>query len=229
MTGAPIPGPVGAPDGAVAVLRRLTQPRERVRALPGESCQLCGEPISQPHQHLADVAQRQLLCACRGCYLLFTAPGAGARKLRAVGEQVRRPSDFAFSQAQWEDLSVPVDLVFFLRQSGVAESAASSPTSDGQLVVCYPSPAGATESELDFGAWDKIAAANPALAGVEPDIEAVLVRRHGPDRFSCLIVPIDRCYELVGLVRKHWVGFHGGDEVWRRIEDYFAELERVAR
>jgi len=228
MTGATAPGPAGAPDGAVAVLRRLTRPRGRVRTTaPGEACQLCGEPIPQPHQHLADVTRRQLLCACRGCYLLFTAPGAGARKLRAVGEQVRRPRDFAFSQAQWEDLSAPVDLLFFLRQSEVADAAA--PASARQLVVCYPGPAGATESELDFGAWAEIAAANPALAGVEPDIEAVLVRRHGPDRFSCLIVPIDRCYELVGLVRKHWVGFHGGDEVWRRIEDYFAELERVAR
>jgi Family of unknown function (DUF5947) len=74
-----------------------------------------------------------------------------------------------------------------------------------------------------------VVAANPVLADVEADVEAVLVRRLGDGDFCCLVVPIDACYELVGLVRQHWTGFHGGDEVWRRIDEFFAALQdRVA-
>ena len=91
-------------------------------------------------------------------------------------------------------------------------------------MACYPSPAGATESELDLAAWAEIAAANPTLADVEPDVEAVLVRRHGDGEFTCLVVPIDACYELVGLVRQYWSGFQGGDEVWQHIDEFFARL-----
>jgi hypothetical protein len=41
-------------------------------------------------------------------------------------------------------------------------------------------------------------------------------------------VPVDRCYELVGIVRQSWVGFHGGADVWSRVEAFFAELDREA-
>jgi hypothetical protein len=37
-------------------------------------------------------------------------------------------------------------------------------------------------------------------------------------------VPIDRCYELVGRMRRHWRGFDGGDEVRAQIEVFFAGL-----
>ena len=30
----------------------------------------------------------------------------------------------------------------------------------------------------------------------------------------CLLVPIDACYRLVGLVKLHWRGFDGGSEAW---------------
>jgi hypothetical protein len=56
------------------------------------------------------------------------------------------------------------------------------------------------------------------------DVEAVLVRRAASGQFSCLLVPIDVCYALVGLVRQFWTGFSGGDEVWRRIDEFFADL-----
>src|SRR5205085_975626 len=115
-----------------------------------------------------------------------------------------------------------VDLVFLFQQSDVEDAAAAR-----RVVACYPSPAGATESELDLDAWAQIAAANPTLADIEPDVEAALVRRSGEDEFTCLVVPIDACYELVGVVRQHWTGFHGGDEVWRRIDEFFDQL--VAR
>jgi hypothetical protein len=42
-------------------------------------------------------------------------------------------------------------------------------------------------------------------------------------------VPVDRCYELVGIVRQSWVGFHGGADVWVRVGAFFAELDGEAR
>jgi hypothetical protein len=46
---------------------------------------------------------------------------------------------------------------------------------------------------------------------------------------ECLLVPIDVCYELVGLVRTHWKGFDGGTEAWERIDGFFADLATRAR
>lgn len=199
------------------ILRRVMQPRERRR--PGEACEMCGEQVAEAHSHVASLTERRILCTCRACYLLFTAEGAGARRLRAVPERVRLANDFSFSAAQWDDLAIPVDLVFLFQQSD-AEKV------DGprRVVACYPSPAGATESELDLAAWAEIAAANPTLADIEPDVEAALVRRHDAETFTCLVVPIDVCYELVGLVRMHWTGFQGGEEVWQRIDAFFDQL-----
>jgi hypothetical protein len=199
------------------VLRRVMQPRERPR--PGEVCEMCGEVVGGSHSHVASLSERRILCTCRACYLLFTAQGAGARRLRAVPERVSRAEDFSFRQAQWDDLAIPVDLVFLFQQSDLDD-----PDAPRRVVACYPSPAGATESELDLAAWAEIAAANPTLADVEPDVEAVLVRRHGDGEFTCLVVPIDACYELVGLVRQYWSGFQGGDEVWQHIDEFFAQL-----
>lgn len=215
------PSPPEVMTDPFGVLRRVMQPRQRPAA--GEVCEMCGEVIAPRHSHVASLSERRLMCTCRACYLLFTQEGAGARRLRAVPERYREASEFAFSQAQWDDLAIPVDLVFLFQQSDLID-----PQLPYSIVACYPSPAGATESELDLGSWLEIAGANPLLADVEPDVEAVLVRRHGVGEFSCLVVPIDACYELVGLVRQHWSGFHGGDEVWRRIDEFFADLRRRA-
>lgn len=211
----------GRPEDPFGILRRVMQPRRRPAA--GEACEMCGESVPTEHNHVASITERRLLCACRACYLLFTRPGAGGRRLRAVPERYRAPTSFAFSDAQWDELAIPVGLAFFFRQSDPDD-----PEAPPAAVAYYPSPAGATESLLDLGAWLEISAANPELADVEADVEAVLVRRRGPGVFTCLIVPIDACYHLVGLVRQHWTGLQGGDEVWERIEAYLAELERRA-
>jgi hypothetical protein len=215
---ASITPPAADPYG---VLRRVMKPRERPR--PGEVCEMCGEVVAQTHSHVASLSERRILCTCRACYLLFTQQGAGARRLRAVPERVKQANDFAFSQAQWDELAIPVDLVFLFQQSDLTD-----PSVQPRIVACYPSPAGATESELDLAAWTDLAAANPTLADVEPDVEAVLVRRNGDGDFTCLVVPIDACYELVGLVRQHWAGFQGGAEVWQHIEEFFDQLHSRA-
>jgi hypothetical protein len=215
------PGVPATSEDPFGILRRVMRPRTRPAA--GEVCEMCGEMVAAEHSHVASLSERRLLCACRACYLLFTQEGAGARRLRAVPERYREATGFAFSQEQWDNLAIPVDLVFFFRQSDGAD-----PQAPHRIVACYPSPAGATESELELGSWLEMSAANPVLADVEADVEAVLVRRVRAQEFSCLVVPIDACYHLVGLVRQYWTGFQGGAEVWRRIDEFFATLHARA-
>jgi hypothetical protein len=73
-----------------------------------------------------------------------------------------------------------------------------------------------------------VVAANPAMTDLAPDVEALLVRRTG-DGFECYLVPIDACYELVGLVRLHWKGFDGGQEAWEAIDGFFDAVRERSR
>ena len=60
------------------------------------------------------------------------------------------------------------------------------------------------------------------------DVEAVLLRRHDGE-FTAHLVPIDVCYELVGVVRTSWKGLGGGPEVWHRMGEFFDDLDRRGR
>ena len=64
---------------------------------------------------------------------------------------------------------------------------------------------------------------------MQTDVEAILLRRMKGGVFHTYLVPIDRCYELVGIVRESWSGFSGGAEVWARIEGFFDDLDRRAK
>jgi hypothetical protein len=92
-----------------------------------------------------------------------------------------------------------------------------------KTVAFYPSPAGATESLLPLDAWSTLLADNPKLADVEPDVEALLVNKTD-NGFECYLVPIDACYELVGLIRLKWRGFDGGSEAREAIDAFFRQL-----
>ena len=43
-----------------------------------------------------------------------------------------------------------------------------------------------------------------------------------------LLVPIDTCFHLVGLIRLPWKGLSGGTEVWQHIQQFFAALRARA-
>jgi hypothetical protein len=206
---------VTAPTSGLGALRRLSQPAPPVEE-PVERCEFCAVEVDDRHGHVADLHDHRLLCVCRPCYLLFGPQGSGGGRYRGVGEDVRQVEDLELDEARWDALRIPVDLVFFFRQSGI----------DG-LLSFYPGPGGATESELDLSAWSGIAVANPVVDTVEPDVEAVLLRRHD-GAFSCYLVPVDVCYELVGVVRQSWTGLGGGPEVWDRIAGFFADLDQRA-
>ena len=123
-------------------------------------------------------------------------------------------SDFCLSNAQWEELHLPINLAFFFRS-----------TRAGRVVAVYPSPAGGTESLLELESWNLLERENPVLRELEPDVEALLMNRVGRTR-EHYRVPIDACYRLVGLIRANWRGLSGGAEVWEEIGQFFTALKR---
>jgi Family of unknown function (DUF5947) len=191
--------------------------RERPRAAPGEACEMCAEPIGDGHSHVVNLDSRQIMCTCRACWLLFTHQGAAGGRYRAVPDRYLRDPAFRLDEGRWDTLQIPVRVAFFFANSDL-----------GRVVAFYPSPAGATESLLSLEAWADVAAANPAMTDLAPDVEALLVRRAG-EGFECFLVPIDACYELVGLVRMHWKGFDGGEEAWEAIDGFFDAVRERSR
>lgn len=184
---------------------------------PEERCDLCGDILVPQHRHLIDVHDRRLLCACRPCTILFDHRGAGGGHFRLVPDHTRYLADFVLDDQMWLSFRIPVDLAFFFHS-----------TRAGRVVAFYPAPAGATESLLELDAWEQVSAANPVLEHLEPDVEALLVDRTRDARDHWL-VPVDRCYELVGLIRTYWKGFGGGPEVWEQIEAFFDRLRRESK
>jgi hypothetical protein len=198
---------------AASRLRRFLAPQARERAGAAERCEFCAEELGERHSHVVNVESRNLVCACRPCYLLFTNSGAAGGRYRAVPERYRVARDLRIDGAQWDELQIPVGMAFFFHNSSL-----------GHTVAFYPSPAGATESLLPLGAWQEIASANPGVDSIEPDVEALLVRRLPDSTIECYFVPIDACYELVGRMRRSWKGFDGGAEGWAEIEQFFATV-----
>jgi hypothetical protein len=203
----------------LAVLQRIRESRPRDMPRAGEVCELCTEPISDEHGHLVDLEARTLMCACRGCYLLFLSEGAGGAHFRSVPDRYLAFPDFELSPAQWDNLQIPVSVAFFFLNSTLDRVAAF-----------YPGPAGATESELPLDTWADVRRANPALTSLQPDVEAFLVRSR-PNRggTECYIVPIDVCYELVGHLRRLWRGFDGGREANAKLDAFFDDVKAKAR
>ncbi|MGH3923793.1 MAG: DUF5947 family protein [Pseudonocardiaceae bacterium] len=212
------PRPFGIPPLPPEGLQRFLRPPPP-KPRPGELCEMCLEPIppegAREHGHVVDLDARNVMCACRACYLLFEHKGAARGRYRAVPDRYRHDPEFALGEGQWDALQVPVAMAFFFFNSD----------SDVQRVVCfYPSPAGATESLLPLDTWDEVMAANPAFGDATPDVEALLIYRPKGQAFECFLVPITACYELVGRVRLRWKGFDGGTEVWAEIDAFFDRL-----
>jgi len=192
---------------AFATLRRFAVSRNQPVL---ERCELCSIGLPSEHRHLLETATHKIICACDPCALRFESVLDGRFKL--IPRDARSLPDFQLSDAQWSELALPIDLAFLVY---------STPAK--KMMALYPSPAGATESLLPLSAWDSLVAENPVLAGMEADVEAFLVNRVR-DRRLYYLAPIDVCFELVGLMRMHWRGLSGGDEVWREIDAFFARL-----
>jgi hypothetical protein len=210
-----------SPSGKLASprLRRLATDaaaRAPAQTEPEERCELCGAAIASEHRHVLDLDSREILCACRPCSIMMDRPAAGGGHWRLIPERRQRLTDFTLDDLSWDRLQIPVDMAFFFRSS-VAE----------RVMAFYPGPMGATESHLELEAWTELEAVNPVLETLAPDVEALLVNRARGARRQW-IVPIDDCYRLVAVIRMRWRGFTGGKEVWEQIEQFFADLDRMA-
>ncbi|MDQ3871968.1 MAG: DUF5947 family protein [Chloroflexota bacterium] len=193
--------------------QRSTTEREAAR----EHCDLCSAPLAPEHRHVLNLVNRELMCACQPCSLLFDRSAAGGGHYRLVGDRRLAIDDFQMSDLAWEELRIPVEIAFFFHSS-----------SHGRVMTYYPSPMGPTESLLGLEAWKDLEKSNPVLATLEPDVEALLVNRARGAR-QHWVVPVSECYALVGLIRTRWRGLTGGKEVWEAIAEFFEDLDGRSR
>jgi hypothetical protein len=199
--------------GLVRDLRRVVVAQAAARPpRQAEHCDLCGTEVPADHRHLLQLEERQILCSCESCFALRS----GDLELLPTGNRILPLVDFQLPDELWAAFRIPIGLAFLFVSSAT-----------GGVVAFYPSPAGATESELDLGAWQELIGANPVLATLEADSEALIVNRLAePARF--VIAPIDRCYALVGLIKLRWEGINGGSNLREAIAGFLDALGEEA-
>ena len=177
-----------------------------------EVCDVCGIGIPEDHRHLLHLVERRIVCACEACWGMR----AGEGDYRPCGARTVWLPDLDVPDDLWASFQIPIGLAFFMR-STVTEC----------VVAMYPSPAGATESELHFDSWQRMCELNPVMHGLEPDIEGLVVNRLS-DPPAYAIAPIDRCYELTGVIKASWEGISGGPRVEAAVSGFFARLRGEA-
>ncbi|HEY3778818.1 MAG TPA: DUF5947 family protein [Rhizomicrobium sp.] len=184
---------------AVFALRRFVYP-------PKERCEFCRAGLPGEHAHLLEPAARKIRCACVSCVAL-----CGPDCLPIIRRK-EKLGIFAFSDAQWDALQIPVDLAFLVRHA------------DGRSTAHYPGPAGVVDSAFGSEVWSEIAETNPFLADMTAEVEALLLDRAGGGN-EAYRLSIDHCYALAGLIRKRWRGLSGGEEVRREIRAYLGATD----
>jgi hypothetical protein len=214
----PIADAIAAKQRAQVVvgLRGLARPQDPP-ASPApvasqERCDLCQTTVPEDHRHLLNLFERRIECVCESCWALRS----GDAEYRPVGARTLWLGDLELPDEVWAGFQIPIGLAFFM-ESSVA----------GCVVALYPSPAGATESELHFSSWNRMVELNPILADLEPDIEGLIVNRLSePPAYA--IAPIDRCYALTGTIKVNWEGISGGTGVHEAVSSFFDELQAQA-
>jgi hypothetical protein len=179
---------------------------------PVEHCDLCGLVIAPDHRHLLHLVERRIVCSCEACW----AMRAGEGDYRPVGNRTLWLSDVDVPDELWASFQIPIGLAFFMHSTVTA-----------CVVAMYPSPAGATESELHFESWLQMTTRNPVLSELEPDIEGLIVNRLVEPNVY-VIAPIDQCYALTGAVKMAWEGISGGTGVGHAVSEFFDGLRARA-
>lgn len=188
-------------------LQRVIRQAGASRAEALEHCDLCGTRVPDEHRHLLNTESRAVMCACQACSLLFVRDAASEGHYRLVPRRRVRLT----TAVPTGGIGVPVGLAFFVART------------DGTVLAHYPSPAGATQWQVDEDAWLAVVEKSDVLATLEPEVEALLVNSARGRRHQW-IVPIDDCFRLVAVVRREWQGLSGGSRVWPQIDQFFEEL-----
>jgi hypothetical protein len=188
-------------------------PREApASAASTATCELCPIGIGEDHRHLLNLVERRIVCVCETCWSMRS----GDPEFRPPGSRTLWLEDFVMADEIWSAFQIPIGLAFLLRSSV-----------SGGVVALYPSPLGATESELELTAWDALCEANPVLHQLEPDAEALIVNRT-TDEHQYAIVPVDQCYRMVGLIKSRWEGITGGRGVEEAVGEFFERVRARA-
>ena len=199
--------PAAAPDGSAA-----TASDAGPAVILEERCDLCATTVPTGHRHLLNLVERRIECVCESCWALRS----GDPEFRPTGTRTLWLPELQVPDDVWASFQIPIGLAFFMES-----------TTAGCVVALYPSPAGATESVLHFVAWSQLVALNPVLAGLEADVEGLVVNRI-TEPHAYAIAPIDRCYELTGTVKAAWEGISGGSGVGDAVAGFFAGLRAQA-
>jgi hypothetical protein len=177
-----------------------------------EVCDLCGLQIPSDHRHLLHLGERRIVCSCEACWGMRSGEG----DYRPTGSRLVWLTGLELPEDLWASFQIPIGLAFFMHS-----------TITGCVVAMYPSPGGATESELHFDSWNRMCTLNPVLRGLETDIEGLVVNRMS-DPPAYAIAPIDRCYALTGAIKANWEGISGGPRVERAVAEFFDQLRAEA-
>jgi hypothetical protein len=188
------------------------QPAGAPREPPAERCDLCHTSLPDDHRHMLHLVDRRIVCTCEACWALRS----GDAEYRPTGMRELWLAGFACDEETWASFQIPIGLAFFMRSTVTAS-----------VVAFYPSPVGATESELALESWERLVAGNPVLEQLDADAEALVVNRMSePAEYA--ILPIDRCYELVGLIKSRWEGISGGSAIEQAVPEFFARIRARA-
>ena len=158
---------------------RRRRPADRPRSpARQERCDICSTTVPDDHRHLLHLDERRIVCACEACWALHSGdPDTGRPGMRTLWLD-----GFDCDDELWGMFQIPIGLAFFMRSS----------VTDG-VVAFYPSPAGATESELSLEAWRRSWSATlcsgPGArrrgAGRQPAVRSAAVR----DRADRRVLP----------------------------------------
>ena len=176
-----------------------------------ERCDLCGTSLPDDHRHMLNIVERAIVCTCESCWALRS----GDVEYRPVGSRTVWLPELDVPDDVWAGFQIPIGLAFFMYS-----------TTSECIVAMYPSPAGATESELHFNTWNRVIELNPDLR-LEPDIEGLIANRMAEPAVYA-IAPIDRCYELTGAIKASWSGISGGAGVEQAVARFFDDLRAKA-
>ena len=141
--------PALAFEQALGVLRQFRGPRRS--ASRAERCELCSAELIHDHPHLVELVSRQILCACDGCALLFD--GTERLKFKRVSRSIRSLSEFEMTDAEWNNLVIPINLAFFFAPASKGEWWRSIRARREQLNPCCRSIRG-LRSRRRIRCWD---------------------------------------------------------------------------
>ena len=176
-----------------------------------ERCDLCGTTIPDDHRHMLNIDERRIVCTCESCWALRS----GDPEYQPVGSRIVWLPELDMPDEVWAGFQIPIGLAFFMYS-----------TTSECIVAMYPSPAGATESELHFDTWNRLLERNPEFR-LDPDTEGLIANRLA-DPPVYAIAPIDRCYELTGAIKANWDGISGGTGVEEAVARFFDDLRAKA-